>query len=382
MGNQSNLRGSPSGSSSENEKKTVPMQQKVKATNENSIVEEKSKFEKGIEQEEKDKKHLDDIIADIKDEVTEEEDNLVLKVEDKLETEMQNSKERLKGIMDGVLEGEDKDKILDIEDKVGSLVDEKVRYDLFKAAEDITIQKDQEIDQVVLEDVVKGMKSSDIEIDIEELEANLLEDLTSEINEAEHQIELKLNETVKSIEKEVISETLGINVDIKDLSAPEEKDTAITVKNKKKKNKVKKRESAEDETEESSVDNKDESNGKVKSSGKDESNEKKKSSGKDKVIGKDKSNGNDPLSGKVKSSGKDKLNEKPKADGKYDSDESVNSDDADESVKSADADEGEKSDDSDESEKSADADESEKSDDADESEKEGTTNEKEDLDEE
>merc|ERR1712071_158015 len=245
--NQSNLRGSPSGSSSENEKKTVPMQQKVKATNENSIVEEKSKFEKGIEQEEKDRKHLDDIIAEIKDEVNNEEDNLVLKVEDKLKNKMQNSKERLKGIMDGVLEGEDKDKILDIEDKVGSLVDEKVRYDLFKAAEDITIQKDQEIDQVVLEDVVKGMKSSDIEIDIEELEANLLEDLTSEINEAEHQIELKLNETVKSIEKEVISETLGINVDIKDLSAPEEKDTAITVKNKKKKNKVKKRESAEDE---------------------------------------------------------------------------------------------------------------------------------------
>lgn len=255
----SNLRGSSSSSDADTD---TTLQQQVVATNENGVAEEKSKFEQEMEQEEADREHLDGTIAVVKDEMTTKEDDMIMTVEGKLEVQMQKSKEQLKVIMDEFLVSEknNETKIHEIEEKVSSLVDEKVRYDLFQAAEDITIQKSNEIDQVVLEDVVKGMKSSDIEKDVEELETNLMEDLTSEISEAEHQIELKLNETVRIIEQEVIKETLGIDVDLKDLSVPKNIVTSESIQDNEE-NEVEKEESMEVKAEENSTDNEDESDG-------------------------------------------------------------------------------------------------------------------------
>merc|ERR1711935_209273 len=116
---------------------------------------------------------------------------------------------------------EDEETIHEVEEKMISNLEEKLRNEIYQAGEVVLIEKSDDIDLVVLEDVVEGMNSRDIEKDVEELEINILEDLDDEIKEVGDLIEKKLNETVHQIEIEVIKEVLGIDVDEKDLSAVE-----------------------------------------------------------------------------------------------------------------------------------------------------------------
>jgi len=183
----------------------------------------KSNFQKEMEEEEADREQLDMKIMNVKNEVNMQENMLVNNVKGKLEKEMKESEKNLKRVMDKYLKDEKKSKeeILKIEEDVIARVEEKVKNQIYQAAEEITMEKSDDIDQVVLEDVVKGMPSKNIEKDVEELEKNILEDMPGEIQEAEHQVEMKLNGTVIAIEKEVIDEALGVDVDIKDLDTPE-----------------------------------------------------------------------------------------------------------------------------------------------------------------
>lgn len=189
-----------------------------------SKVEEKSDFEKEFEQSAKDMDDLDMKIAHIKDEVNQKENSIVNDMmKGKLEKSMRQSEERLKIVMDKYLESKNKDEetIHEVEEKMISKLEEKLRNEIYQAGEVVLIEKSDDIDLVVLEDVVEGMNSRDIGKDVEELEINILEDLDDEIKEVGDQIEKKLNETVHQIEIEVIKEVLDIDVDEKDLSAVE-----------------------------------------------------------------------------------------------------------------------------------------------------------------
>jgi len=191
---------------------------------ESSEAVEKSDFEKEFEQSAKDRDDLDMKIAHIKDEVNLRENSIVNEVmKGKLEKEMRQSEERLKEVMDKYLESknEDEETIQQMEEKMISSLEEKLRNEIFQAAEVVVVEKSNDIDQVVLEDVVDGMSSRDIEKDVEELEINILEDLGDEIKEAEESIEKHLNATVHQIEIEVIKEVLDIDVDEEDLNAVE-----------------------------------------------------------------------------------------------------------------------------------------------------------------
>merc|ERR1712071_41295 len=91
-------------------------------------------------------------------------------------------------------------------DQLNSRIDEKVKKELRIEAEKITIEKENEVEAVVLEDVIDGMDNSLIEVDVMELEENLLEDLMDEITELSKNLEDKVDEAIEETEEELLKE--------------------------------------------------------------------------------------------------------------------------------------------------------------------------------
>jgi len=169
-----------------------------------------NKFEEQFEKEEEEREHLDNTINDVKEDLDIAEEEMVeekeIELAELLDTKRVKIEDQIRDYLKDNKVDPDPQEIDAIIDQLNSRIDEKVKKELRIEAEKITIEKENEVEAVVLEDVIDGMDNSLIEVDVMELEENLLEDLMDEITELSKNLEDKVDEAIEETEEELLKE--------------------------------------------------------------------------------------------------------------------------------------------------------------------------------
>ena len=133
-----------------------------------------------------------------------------------LDNEIQKVNEHVEEVLENVFEREEiemsKGKIHELASEVKSKLVQNVQSELLDKADEIVIQKEEELDLVVIEDKQIFANTSDVVNDVKEMEKFIVEEMDQEIEELAEIIKDEIPEKLKHIEQDVIEKVIGMHI--------------------------------------------------------------------------------------------------------------------------------------------------------------------------
>lgn len=182
---------------------------------------------------------LNTAIIDVKMDIEEVEEELVVKEEDHLKDPLKKAVNENNEVIENMLNDNkyamSKDALDKMEKEVEERLENEVNDELSKRAEIIAEEKQEEIDVVVIEDRNMYPNTADIEKDMKRMERFFIQDMEKEISETADNIKENIPQRVENITMEVVEEKTGLHIKEDYLKSTEKK---ITEKNEKRKEKT------------------------------------------------------------------------------------------------------------------------------------------------
>lgn len=169
-----------------------------------------NEFEETFEQEEEEREHLDLALDSAKFSMDLLEDSAVEEMGKELIQLMNFKEDDIKEKVSTYLMKRngsiDENTLNLLIERVQTTVNEENRLEFHMDAEDITMEGEQILEEIVLEDVIIGKESLEIEVDVEREKDLLEEDMIEELEEALLTIIDHVDETIERVEDEILSE--------------------------------------------------------------------------------------------------------------------------------------------------------------------------------